>query len=253
MILVTNDDGIFSKGIKALIEVALEFDKVIVVAPDRGQSATSHSITLKEPMIYKKTDIFGKKIPAYQCSGKPADNIKLALNHILQKKPDLVLSGINHGSNTSVNLIYSGTVAAAVEASMHKIPSIAFSVDSHNENANFDAAKFYARKIIKKIFNANKIDNICLNVNVPYIPLNKINGIKFCKQTNGAWFEDFEQIENDKNGNPQFFLKGKYINFEPERTDTDIYAIENNFVSIVPVKIDFTNYKILDKIKYWKL
>jgi len=252
MILISNDDSIFSKGIKALIEVSKKFDKkIVVVAPDKPQSAKSHSITLGNSLTYRKSDLFGPDVEAYECSGSPADSVKLALNYILDEKPDLILSGINHGANTSVNLIYSGTVAAAVEGAMHDIPSLAFSVDSHDPDANFDATVVYAEKIIDKILKT-KDNKVCLNINVPNIPLSEIKGTKVCKQTIGAWFEDFELDEKSTKDNLLLNLKGKYVNFEPQRTDTDIWAIENNYVPIVPIKIDWTNYEDLNKIKDWK-
>lgn len=252
MILISNDDSIYSKGIKALVELAKKIDKnVVIVAPDKPQSAKSHSITLGSTLTYRKSNLFGTDVEAYECSGSPADSVKLALNYLLDKKPDLLLSGINHGANSSVNLIYSGTVAAAVEGAMHNIPSLAFSVDSHDPDASFDAAVFFAEKIIKKVI-SKKENNLCLNINVPNIPLQEIVGTMVCKQTIGAWFEDFELCENSTPDNPLLNLKGKYVNFEPDRTDTDIWALQNNFVSIVPLKLDWTNYEDLNKIKDWK-
>lgn len=252
MILISNDDSIYSKGIKALIEVAKKFDKrIVVVAPDKPQSAKSHSITLGEAITYRKSDLFGSEVEAYECSGSPADSVKLAINYILNEKPDLVLSGINHGANTSVNLIYSGTVAAAVEGAMHNIPALAFSVDSHDPDASFDAAVIFAERIIEKIINT-KDNKLCLNINVPDIPFSEIKDTYVCKQTNGAWFEDFEADENSTEENPVLRLRGKYVNFEPERTDTDVWAMENNYVSIVPIKLDWTDYDNLNKIKDWK-
>jgi len=247
MILISNDDSIYSKGIKALVEVAKKIDKrVVVVAPDKPQSAKSHSISLGIPLTYKKMDIFGDDVEAYECSGTPADSVKLALNHLLDQKPDLILSGINHGANFSVNLIYSGTVAAAVEGAMHNIPSIAVSVDSHDPDADFTASVFYSEKIIRKVIES-KEKNVCLNVNLPNISLNEIKGTLVCKQTIGAWFEEFERIEDSD----KFLLTGKYVNFEPDRSDTDVWAIENNYVSIVPIKIDFTDYEKIDILKNW--
>jgi 5'-nucleotidase len=252
LILISNDDSIYAKGISALVEIAKQFGDIVVVAPDSPQSAKSHSITLDKPLTYQKSDIFGNEIQAFAVSGTPADCVKFALNSLLNKKPNLILSGINHGSNASVNLIYSGTVAAAIEGAMHNISSIALSLDSHNPNADFDAAKFFAKKIISQTLK-NYDDKICLNVNIPKIPKNQIKGIKFCKQTRGAWFEEFVNIPHPNKNTNYFWLTGKYVNFEPQSKDTDIWAIENNYVSVVPIKIDFTDYKNLEKIKNWEL
>lgn len=246
-ILISNDDSIYSKGIKAIVEVANEFGKVIVVAPDRPQSAKSHSITLDGTISYKKSNIFGNEVEAYACSGTPADSVKLALNQILKEKPDMVLSGINHGANSSVNLIYSGTVAAAVEGALHSIPSIALSTTTHDADADFTAAKKYARIIIEKVINT-KEESLCLNVNVPDIHESEIKGMKICKQTKGAWFEEFAPIKHPHKEVPYFWLTGKYVNFEPDRTDTDVWAIENNYVAIVPIKVDFTDYEMMKKL-----
>lgn len=250
LILVSNDDSINAKGIKSIVEVAKQFGRVVVVAPDKPQSAKSHSITLEAPLTFKKTNIFGDDVESYCTSGTPADCVKLAFHNILDRKPDLILSGINHGSNFSVNLIYSGTVAAAVEGAMHNIPSIALSITSHDEDADFTTAKIYAEKIIQKVLNSESKD-LCLNVNIPYVKVSEIKGIKTCKQTKGAWFEEFAKIPHPNNGKNYYWLTGKYVNFEPESTDTDAWAIDNNYVSIVPVKIDFTDYKALEEISNW--
>jgi len=248
LILISNDDSIYSKGIKELISVAKEFGNVVVVAPNSPQSAKSHSITLEQPLTYKKVNYFGDDVVSYECSGTPADSVKLALNHLLDQKPDLILSGINHGSNFSVNLIYSGTVAAAVEGAMHSIKSLALSVTSHDPDADFEVAKHFSRIIISKMLDYNE-QNLCLNINFPDVLLSEIKGTKFCKQTRGAWFEEFAKVIHPNRTDNYFWLTGKYVNFEPERTDTDVWAIENNYVSIVPIKIDFTDYELLEKFK----
>ncbi len=249
-ILISNDDSIFSKGIKAMVEVARQFGKVVVVAPDKPQSAKSHAITLNNVISYRKTDIFGTEVDTYACSGTPADCIKLALNKILDKKPNLILSGINHGANSSVNLIYSGTIAAAVEGALHNIPSIAFSLTTHDENFDLEPAKKYSTEIIAKILETTPKDSLCLNVNIPNVAASAIKGLKICKQTKGAWFEAFDSVKHQHADNPFFLLNGKFINFEPNKEDTDIWALENNYVAIVPIKIDFTDYEMLDKLNF---
>lgn len=251
LILISNDDSINAKGIKVLVKIAEKFGRVVVVAPDKPQSAKSHSITLEAPLTFTKSNIFGENIESYYCSGTPADCIKLAYNNILDKKPDLILSGINHGSNFSVNLIYSGTVAVAIEGTMHNTPSIAFSVTSHDPDADFSSAEIYVEKIIRKVLESN-LDELCLNVNIPDVKPEEIKGIRTCKQTKGAWFEEFVKIPHPDSNKDYYWLTGKYVNFEPESTDTDAWAINNNYVSIVPLKIDFTDYKTLEQINFWK-
>ncbi len=252
LILISNDDSIYSKGIRELVEVAKEFGEVIVVAPSKPQSAKSHSVTLEEPLTIKETNVFGD-VKAYKCSGTPADCVKLALHHILDRKPDLLISGINHGANYSVNLIYSGTLAAAIEGFMHGINSIGLSVDSHKPDADFTIAKKYSKKIIKSVLE-NKLDSkICLNVNFPDIEPNQVKGVKICRQTKGAWAEEFVELTHPHTKKSIYWLTGTFKNLEPQNTDTDVWAINNNYIPIVPVQIDFTNYKIMQEMKSWKL
>ncbi len=246
-ILISNDDSIYSKGIKAAVEIAKKFGEVTVFAPDSPQSAQSHAITLEKPLSVKELYLFGNEVKVYACSGTPADSVKLALNHFMTEKPDLIISGINHGSNFSVNLLYSGTIAAAIEGALHNIPSIALSVTTHDADADFEAAKFYSSEIISKIIET-KEKNICLNVNIPDINIKGIKGIKVCKQTKGAWFEEFFTVNHPNKTSPYFWMSGKYVNFEPENQNTDVWAIENNYVSVVPLKIDLTDYEMLNKI-----
>ena len=248
LILISNDDSIYSKGIKELVEVANLYGKVVVVAPDKPQSAQSHSVTLHAPLNLSKTDIFGE-VEAYTCSGTPADCVKMAIFKVLGRKPDLILSGINHGANYSVNLIYSGTVAVAIEALMHSIPSIAFSVDNHDADPDFGLAKKYIPEIIEKVINNELGNKTCLNVNFPNIMKEEAHGIKICVQTKGVWAEEFVERKHPSNSKPYFWLTGEFTNLEPENKDTDVWAIDNNYVAIVPLQLDFTNYSMIKKLK----
>lgn len=248
LILVTNDDGIGAPGIKALIDVAKQFGDVLVVAPDSPQSGQGHAITIEHPLRLYKVNLF-EGIDAYECSGTPVDCVKLA-KHVLVKdrKIDLCISGVNHGSNSSINIIYSGTMSAAMEASIEKIPSIGFSLLNYHLDADFTASQHYANKIIKKVLEKGLKETLLLNVNIPNLPLGSIKGSKVCRQAEGHWAEEF--IPNvDPNGRPYYWLSGKFI-CEDEGDDTDIWALENGYVSIVPSMHDLTAHNAIPKIKY---
>ncbi len=252
IILVTNDDGITSPGIKNLIEAAKTLGKVVVVAPDKAQSGMGHAITIGNPLRMDKVDMFGD-VEAWQTSGTPVDCVKLAVDKILHRKPDLCISGINHGANHSINVIYSGTMSAAMEASIESIPSIGFSLLDYRFDADFTAATFYANKIIKTVL-ANKLDkHLLLNVNIPSVPKKKIKGIKVCKQAYAKYKEEFDE-RLDPHGKKYYWLTGEFINFD-KAEDTDVWALQNNYVSVVPVQFDLTNYtlkKLLEKKKLFK-
>ncbi len=252
IILVTNDDGITSPGIRNLIEAAKGLGKVVVVAPDKAQSGMGHAITIGNPLRMDKVDMFGD-VEAWQTSGTPVDCVKLAVDKILHRKPDLCISGINHGANHSINVIYSGTMSAAMEASIESIPSIGFSLLDYRFDADFTTAQFYANKIIKTVL-ANKLDkHLLLNVNIPSIPKKQIKGIKVCKQAYAKYKEEFDE-RLDPHGKKYYWLTGEFINFD-KAEDTDVWALQNNYISVVPVQFDLTNYKLkklLDKKKLFK-
>jgi 5'-nucleotidase len=249
LILVCNDDGITAPGIRNLIEVAREFGDVVVVAPDKPQSAMGHAITINATIRVHPMRSDG--ILEYACSGTPVDCIKLAVNKILHRKPDLIVSGINHGSNASINVIYSGTMSAAMEGAMEGIPSIGFSLLDHSIDADFSAAKHYARIIIGQALYDQMPDGICLNVNIPNVSTEMIQGIKVCRQARANWEEEFDE-RKDPNGKPYYWLTGVFKNFD-EGVDTDIWALDNNYVSIVPCQFDITAHKSLEHYKNWEL
>jgi 5'-nucleotidase len=249
-ILVTNDDGITSKGIVSLISVAKSFGDVLVVAPDKPQSATGHSITIHHPLRLNKFEGF-ENIEAYSCSGTPVDCVKLAIYELLNSKPDLLLSGINHGENTSTNVLYSGTMSAAVEGAMEGIPSIGFSLANFSADADFTASQWAAHEVISKALN-NKIPlNTCLNVNIPDISVSEIKGFKICRQAHAFWADRFEKRE-DQFGKPYYWLTGEFSNVD-QHEDTDLAAMKNGYVSIVPTHFDMTAYSVLDELKNWNL
>lgn len=238
VILVTNDDGVVSPGIKALIEVASEFGDVVVVAPDSPQSGMGHAITLENMLRVERVHLFGD-IPAYQCSGTPVDCVKIAIDKILKRKPDLCLSGINHGANSSINVIYSGTMSAAMEASIDGIKAIGFSLLDYSFEADFSGAKHFARIIIQQMLE-NGLPNGCLlNVNFPKLPAEEIKGMKICRQAVAHWEESYDE-RVDPRGGTYYWLTGKFVN-EDNGEDTDEWALANGYVSIVPVQFDLTN------------
>ena len=244
LILVTNDDGIYSPGLRYLINILNKIGKVVVVAPDSPQSAQSHAITINQPISCDKIKIDNGKQLEFICSGTPVDCVKLALSEILDKKPDICVSGINHGSNASINVIYSGTVSAAVEASIHEIPSVGFSILDYSENIELKHTEKYIIHIVNKLLNSEK--NVCLNVNIPKFSDIPIRGIKVCHQAKGKWIEEFDERFSPM-GKRYFWLTGKFIK-DDESQDADQNILNENYISVVPVNFDLTSYSHLNHI-----
>lgn len=245
-ILVTNDDGITSPGIRALVEAVKDLGKVVVVAPDKPQSGMGHAITIGHPLRLQPSNVFGD-IEAYSTSGTPVDCVKLAVDKILHRKPDICLSGINHGANHSINVIYSGTMSAALEASIESIPSIGFSLLDFSIEADFEGSKQYARLIVEEILRKTIDKHLCLNVNIPAVPANLIKGFKVCRQAYAKYEEDFDE-RADPHGKKYYWLTGEFVNFDKGR-DTDVWALKHNYVSIVPVQFDLTDYKLKQQLE----
>jgi len=245
LILVVNDDGIFAPGIKALVEAVKHLGDVVVVAPDSPQSGMGHAITINKPLRLKQVDSFGD-IKAYQCSGTPVDCVKLAVDKVLHRHPDLCVSGINHGSNSSINIIYSGTMSAAMEASLEGIPSVGFSLCDYRHEADFEPAKHFARFIADSIIKYGIPKSTLLNVNIPKLPLAEIKGMKICRQAVAKWEEEYVQRE-DPMGHPYYWLTGKFVNYDKGQ-DTDEWALANGFVSVVPVHHDLTAHHAISFI-----
>jgi len=251
LILVTNDDGLEAKGLKELVEVVKPLGRVVVVAPSEAQSGMSHAITVKSPLRMKKM----REEPdllMYKCNGTPVDCVKIACNQLLKEKPFLLVSGINHGSNSSTSVFYSGTIGATLEGCINGIPSVGFSLLSLDSDADFAAAKSIAGKIIRKVMKKGLPDSVCLNVNIPSGALEEIKGIKVCRQNRGFWREEFDK-RMDPAGRHYFWLTGYYHNSEPEAGDTDEWALRNNFVSVVPLHTDLTAHAMMDTIRKWNL
>jgi len=252
IILVTNDDGITAPGIHNLVEAVKGLGRVVVVAPDKPQSGMGHAITIGVPLRLEKVKDMFKGVEAWQCSGTPVDCVKLAVDKILHRKPDICLSGINHGANHSINVIYSGTMSAAMEACIESIPSIGFSLVDYRFEADFTAAKFYAHKIVESLLKTKMDKHLLLNVNVPVVPLEEMRGIKICKQAYAKYEEAFDE-RLDPHGKKYYWLTGEFVNFD-KGNDTDVWALQNNYVSVVPVQFDLTNYELKKTLeKNWKI
>lgn len=250
VILITNDDGVTAPGIRNLVEAVKDLGKIVVVAPDKPQSGMGHAITIGSPLRLSPVSIF-EGVEAYQCTGTPVDCVKLAVDKVLHRKPDLCLSGINHGANHSINVIYSGTMSAAVEAAIESIPSIGFSLLDYSIEADFSAARQYARIIVEKMLVTKLDKHTVLNVNFPSVQPELIKGIRVCRQAYAKYEEDF--IERmDPHGRRYYWLTGEFVNFDKGK-DTDVWALANNYVSVVPVQFDLTNYVLKSKLeKQWQ-
>ncbi len=250
LILVTNDDGINAPGLRALISVMNSIGNVVVVAPDSPQSGMGHAITVDSTLYVQKLDSEGPQIE-YSCSGTPADCVKLAIRELLDRKPDLCVSGINHGSNASINVIYSGTMSAAVEAGIEGIPAIGFSLLNYKWLANFDACRKFVKTITKNALHQGLPNGVVLNVNIPDISEEHIKGIKICRQAKGNWVEAFDKRINPS-GRDYYWLSGKFVNLD-EGDDTDEWALEHGYVSVVPVQFDLTAHDFIQNLNRWKL
>ena len=240
LIVVSNDDGITSKGIRHLVECMSQIGEVIVVAPNSPQSGMGHAITIHDPLKIYQSNIF-EGITAYECSGTPADCIKLAKNFLLKDRtPDLVVSGVNHGSNTSVSVLYSGTMSAAVEAAIEGLPAIGFSLCEYDRDSDFSHTTDLVIQIARQALEKGIPKGVALNVNFPKIQEEPIKGIKVCRQAIAKWQEEFDERE-DPYGRKYLWLSGKFINND-KGEDTDEWAINNNYASLVPVSFDMTSH-----------
>jgi 5'-nucleotidase len=247
LILVVNDDGINAPGIRKLISIMNDFGDVVVVAPDGPQSGKGHAITIESTIRCDKVIMDDGPQIEYSCSGTPVDCVKLAVNKLLTRKPDLCVSGINHGSNSSINVIYSGTMSAAVEGSLEGIPSIGFSLLDYSHEANFSEGEKYIREITKSVLESGLPDGVCLNVNIPKTEEGKeIKGVKVCRQAKANWEEEFDE-RIDPKGRTYYWLTGKFVNYD-KGDDTDERSLENHYISVVPVQYDVTAHHAISKL-----
>jgi 5'-nucleotidase len=249
LILITNDDGISAPGIRNLVEAARGLGEIVVVAPDKPQSGMGHAITIGHPLRLTQTDHF-EGIRSFACTGTPVDCVKLAVDKILHRKPDICLSGINHGANHSINVIYSGTMSAAVEAAIESIPAIGFSLLDHSIEADFTGARTWARRLIEYMLTQKMDKHLILNVNIPAVPLNLIKGMKLCRQAYAKYEEEFLE-RDDPSGKKYYWLTGEFTNMDKGK-DTDVWALKNNYISVVPVQFDLTNFTLKEQLaKNW--
>ena len=247
VIFLTNDDSYRSKGFAAAIEIARKFGRVIAIAPDAPQSGMSQAITIYNPLYLRKVRE-EEGVLVYSLNGTPVDCVKMAFDHFFRdEKVDLVISGINHGSNAAVNVLYSGTMGAAIEAAFYDIPSIGLSLTDHDPDADFEGAVKYGSQIVEAVLNGEIPQPLCLNVNVPNIPCPEIKGIRLSRQTRGYWREEFYK-RTDPHGRDYFWLTGAFSNSEPESEDTDEWALANGYVAVVPIQVDLTAYKQMEQL-----
>ena len=246
LILITNDDGITARGIRKLVELMSDIGEVVVVAPDSPQSGMGHAITVGDTLRLKKSSIYGD-IEAYECSGTPADCVKLAKHYVLKGRHlDLVVSGINHGSNTSISVLYSGTMSAAIEAAIEGTPAIGFSLCDYSHKAELSHVDPYITRITQQVLQKGIPKGIALNVNVPPKQNEHIKGIKICRQANARWEEDFDR-RIDPHGREYFWMMGNFINHD-KGEDNDEWAIANNYVSVVPCQFDMTGHFAISRL-----
>lgn len=248
LILITNDDGDTAPGINVLTKLMMQIGNVVVMAPDGPRSGQSNALTVNHPIRYKKLEERDGLI-RYACTGTPTDCVKLALNDVLDRKPDLLVSGINHGSNAAINIIYSGTMGAVLEGCENSILSIGFSIDDHSIKADFSYFEPYILQITREALKNGLPYGVCLNVNCPK---GEIKAVKIARQCRGNWTKEFEK-RTDPQGRAYFWLTGYFDNHEPASTDTDEWALANGYVSVVPSKIDMTAYQQLEDISNWDI
>ena len=247
LILITNDDGLYANGIRTLISIMKDYGKLVIISATESRSAMSQALTVKHPLRVKLLEEDDNR-RVYACSGTPTDGVKLAVNQLLERIPDLIVSGINHGSNASASVLYSGTMAAALEGCLYGITSVGFSLNSYSATADFSVCEEYIRKVCELLLRDPLPKGICLNVNIPALTAAEIKGMVVARQAMGSWQEEFEK-RKDPAGKTYYWLTGSFVNHEPESTDTDEWAIQHGYVSVVPVSTDMTAHSYISTLK----
>jgi 5''/3''-nucleotidase SurE len=248
LILITNDDGVHALGINQLIEAICPLGEIVVVAPDGPRSGMSSAITSINPIrvsLVKKEE----GLTVWTCTGTPVDCVKIGVNELIPRKPDLVVSGINHGSNSAVCVIYSGTVGAVLEGCIFGIPSLAVSLTDHAHDADFSQAVKYGKMVAEKILRDGLPQGVCLNLNIPDI--SEVKGLRVCSQTEGYWAEEFMESK-DPAGKSVYWLTGNFHNMDPDNPNSDEWALNQGYASLVPLKIDMTAHAFMQEIKHWE-
>ena len=249
LVFLTNDDGYDAPGFGVAMRIARQFGHVIAIAPETTQSGMSQAITMNNPLYLRRIAQAPEGVELYALNGTPVDCVKMAFDHLLrERRVDLVLSGINHGSNSAVNVLYSGTMGAAIEGSFYGCPAIGLSLCDHSREADFTAAERYGREIVGAVVGRGVQAPLCLNVNVPLLPEAEIKGVRVCRQSRGFWREEFYRRE-DPRGRQYYWLTGEFANAEPDAEDTDEWALAHGYVSVVPIQVDMTDYRRLDELK----
>ena len=247
LILISNDDGITAKGISELIKFLRPLGEIVVMAPDMARSGTACSLTVKAPIHYQ---LLRKEVglTVYKCSGTPTDCVKLAFHTVLDRKPSLVVGGINHGDNSAVNVHYSGTMGVVMEGCLKGVPSIGFSICSHDPNADFEPAGEFIRDLARKVLEKGLPALTCLNVNIPAVK--ELKGVRICRQTKGQWVNEWENFAH-KDDAHYYWLTGNFENAEPDNEETDHWALDNGYIAITPTTVDVTAYGLIDELKSW--
>jgi 5'-nucleotidase len=245
LILVTNDDGVNAPGIRTLIRIMRNLGDVVVVAPGSQRSAQSHAITVSEPLRLKLIEE-EEGYREFSCNGTPVDCVKLGTKIVLRDKPDLLVSGINHGSNASINVVYSGTMAAVIESAIDEIPAVGFSLNDYSPHAEFHHSEKFIEEIAADVLRRGLPKGICLNVNIPKISDEPIKGISVCRQAMGSWVEEFDE-RKDPRGRDYYWITGVFSNPD-HKQGTDTWAMENNYIAVVPMKFDLTAHESISEI-----
>ena len=250
LILVTNDDGVSAKGIQSLAKAMVPHGDIVIIGPDSPQSGTGHAITINHPLRLHESGLFDGQ-QAYACTGTPVDCVKLGIYEVLHRKPDLLVSGINHGANTSTNVLYSGTMSAAVEGAMEGIPSIGFSLDCFDHDADFSIAMEVVSNVVEGVLKNGMPKDICLNVNIPYVDKVDFKGIRVCRQAHAFWADRFDK-RHDQFNRPYYWLTGEFSDQDKSK-DTDLFYIAQGYATIVPTQFDMTSHKHVESIEKWDL
>ena len=247
LILVSNDDGITAKGISELIKFLRPLGEIVVMAPDTPRSGTACSLTVKEPIHYQ---LLRKEVglTVYKCSGTPTDCVKLAFHTVLERKPDLVIGGINHGDNSAVNVHYSGTMGVVMEGCLKGVPSVAFSLCSHEADADFEPAGEYIRDIVRKLLEKGLPPLTCLNVNIPNTK--ELKGVRICQQSQGQWVNEWEHFAH-REDTQYYWLTGEFQQTDTENKKSDRWALANDYIAITPTTVDMTAYELMDELQTW--